>query len=67
MKDRRPFITAVITLLSLSPIALSSCSDSDTCVCPNQDEPNYIDDLAAGLPGFNSIVLTWTAPEGAVE
>jgi len=64
MKDAKSII---ILLLSAALLALCACSDSDTCVCPDQGAPNFIDDLTAGLPGFNSVVMTWTAPNGALE
>ena len=57
----------IMPLLSLLLLALCACSDSDTCVCPDSGDPDFIDDLAAGLPGFNSVVMTWTAPNGALE
>ncbi len=63
MKDAKSIITPLLLVL----LALYGCSDSDTCVCPDQDASDLIDDLTADLPGFNSVVLTWTAPSGALE
>jgi len=49
-------------------LVLCTCSDSDNCVNPDAvEEPNQINDLAAGLPDYNRIVITWSAPKGALE
>jgi Tol biopolymer transport system component len=55
-------------LLTLVPLVLCTCSDSDNGVNPDPGEvPNVIDDLTAGLSDFNSTVITWSAPKGALE
>ncbi len=60
--------TAIAALLTLTLLTLWSCSDDDTVVNPPPvEEPNVIDDLTSGLTDFNSFVVTWTAPEGALE
>lgn len=52
-----------------SMFVFNSCSDSNNCPsCPGPEAtPNTIDDLATGLANFNSVVISWTAPDSALE
>ena len=57
-------IIAIFSVVVL--IIMVSCSGDDDCVsCP--EDPTTIVDLSADLPDFSSVVLTWTAPAGALE
>jgi len=56
----------MVTALTFGLLVLSTCSDSDTVTGPVGD-PTLVTDLAAGSSNFNSMVLTWTAPSGALE
>ncbi len=60
-------ILSVICVISLA--LCSSCSDSDCVTCPDIiiDIHNTIEDLSIGLTDYSSIVITWTAPDTAIE
>jgi len=60
---------ALILFLAFALLAIWACSATEDITGSNEtpETPVYIDDLTTGLPNYNSIILSWTAPEGALE
>ncbi len=56
-----------LAALFVAPLLIFGCSGSDDPTGPAGPGPNVVDDLVAGLPDFDSVVLNWTAPRNALE